>query len=152
MASRTTIVPSRVYPAGAVVFRQGDLTVGEAYLVHEGKVELRRTVDGVERRLRVLGRGDLLGEVALFRAGPHSATAVAAGRVTLLVLAADHLEELIRANPGLAMAIIRQLARMAAGEVSVAASRIGVAPRDRGRRRATVPDLRARGRRESTAP
>jgi CRP-like cAMP-binding protein len=116
MPSPIAIVPSRAFKAGDVVFRQGEPTVGEAYLVHDGKVELRRMVDGVERRIRTLGQGELLGEVALFRAGPHSATAVAAERVTLLVLAADQLEELIRAHPDLAMAIIRQLARMAAGE------------------------------------
>ncbi len=116
MPSRTTVVPSRPYKAGEVVFRQGDASNGEAYLVHEGTIELRRMVDGVEQRLRMLGRGDLLGEVALFRAGAHSATAVAAERVTLLVLPAARLEDLIRANPGLAMAVIRQLARMAAGE------------------------------------
>jgi len=146
MTPRVTIVPSRAYQAGEVVFRQGDQTVGEAYLVHEGKVELRRTVDGVQRRVRMLGRGELLGEVALFHAGQHSATAVAAGRVTLLVLAADHLEELIRANPDLAMAIIRQLARMAAGGAGVTASQIGVARRKRERRRqrATAPDLPVR--------
>ena len=36
--------------------------------------------------------------------------------VTVLVIPADRLEEMIRANPGLAIALIRQLARMAAGE------------------------------------
>jgi CRP-like cAMP-binding protein len=38
---------------------------------------------------------------------------VALERATLLVVAADHLESLIRARPTLAIAIIRQLARMA---------------------------------------
>jgi CRP-like cAMP-binding protein len=40
---------------------------------------------------------------------------------TLLVIPADRLEEMIRANPRLAMALIRQLARMAAGEGGSAA-------------------------------
>jgi len=65
--------------------------------------------------LRTLGKGDLLGEVALFRGGPHSATAVALETVTLLVIPANRLEEMVRANPDLALALIRQLARMAAG-------------------------------------
>ena len=110
------IVPARTFRKGEVIFRQDDPMNGEAFLVHKGAVEVRRRVEGEERLLKVLGPGDLLGEVALFRAAPHSATAVAAGPVTLLVIDADRLEELIRAHPTLAMALIRQLARMAAGE------------------------------------
>jgi CRP/FNR family transcriptional regulator len=109
------MVPRRTFRAGEVIFRQGDAATGEAYLVHHGKVEVRKRIDGEERLLRTLGKGDLLGEVALFRDAPHSATAVAIERVTLLVIPADRLEEMVRANPGLAMALIRQLARMAAG-------------------------------------
>ena len=66
--------------------------------------------------LGTLGTGDLLGEVALFRRGPHSATAVAIEDGLLLVIAADRLEHIVRANPKLAIALIRQLARMAARE------------------------------------
>lgn len=116
MARGFVVVPARTFQKGDVIFREDDAMNGEAYLVHEGKVEVRKLVDGEERVLKTLGRGDLLGEVALFRAAPHSATAVAAEQVTLLVIPADRLEELIRANPRLAMALIRQLARMVAGE------------------------------------
>ena len=65
--------------------------------------------------------GDLLGEVALFRDAPHSATAVTVERVTLLVIPADRLEHMVRSHPDLAIAIIRQLARMAAGDDSMRA-------------------------------
>jgi CRP-like cAMP-binding protein len=107
---------TRTFNAGDVMFRQGDSASGEAYLVHEGTVEVRRTEDGEDRILRTLGKGDLLGEVALFRSAPHSATAVAIEPVTLLVITEDRLENMVRTNPELALALIRQLARMAAGE------------------------------------
>jgi CRP-like cAMP-binding protein len=87
---------------------------GEAYLVHEGQVEARRSIDGTERILRVLAKGDLLGEVAFFADAPHSVTAVAVERVTLLVISAEHLERLVSRHPKLAVALIRQLAQMAA--------------------------------------
>lgn len=106
-------VASRTYERGHVIFRQGDAGPREAYLVHQGRIEVRRRVRGEERPLRTLGKGDLLGEVALFGQARHSATAVALERVVLLVIAADRLERLVRANPSLALAIIRQLARMA---------------------------------------
>jgi CRP-like cAMP-binding protein len=111
-------VPSRTFNPGDVIIRQGDRATGEAYLVHEGQVEVSRLLDGQRRILRTLVKGDLLGEVALFRDAPHSATAVAIGRVTLLVIPADRLEQMVRKHPALAIALIRQLARMAAAEDS----------------------------------
>ena len=105
---------SRSFGPGEVVFRQGDAGQREAYLVHDGTVEVRRRTANGEQVLRTLAKGDLLGEVAFFSDGPHSATALAIGRVTLLVVPADRLEHLVRTKPNLGIAIIRQLARMAA--------------------------------------
>jgi len=104
----------KLFNSGEVIFHQGDLSKGEAYLVHSGAVEVRRRLEGQDRVLRRLVEGDLLGEVALFRDGPHTATAVAVGTVALLVIPANRLESLIRKTPQLAIALIRQLARMAA--------------------------------------
>ena len=110
-------IEEKAFNVGDIIFRQGDAASGEAYLVHEGAVEVSRN-DGDEkvRVLRTLGKGDLLGEVALFRSGPHSATAIATEPVTALVILEHRLEELVRTNPELALALIRQLAQMAAGE------------------------------------
>ena len=110
-------VPNEMFEAGEVIFREGDDSKNEAYLVHEGAVEVRRQVDGEERVLNILGKGDLLGEVALFRDGPHSVTAVAIDQVTLIPISAHRLESMVLANPKLAIELIRQLARMAAGKV-----------------------------------
>jgi CRP-like cAMP-binding protein len=107
---------SRTFNTGDVIFRQGDASNGEAYQVQEGVVEVCKTEDGEARILRTLGKGDLLGEVALFRSAPHSATAIAIEPVTVLVIPEQRLEDLVRTNPELALALIRQLARMAAGE------------------------------------
>src|SRR5262247_4087438 len=107
-------LPSQTFAPGDVIFRQGDSPTGAAYLVHEGSVEVRRLVDGEDRVLRTLAKGDLLGEVALFRDAAHSATAVALEETTLIAIAANRLEHMVRTNPRLAIALIRQLARMAA--------------------------------------
>lgn len=107
----------KAFEPGEVIFREGDESQSEAYLVHEGTVEARRRVDGEEQVLNTLVKGDLLGEVALFRDAPHSVTAVAVEHVTLLVIPAHRLENMVRANPELAIELIRQLARLAAGKV-----------------------------------
>jgi CRP/FNR family transcriptional regulator len=103
-------IPSKSFNPGDVIFREGDSANGEAFLVHDGKVDIQRRVGGEERVLRTLVKGDLLGDLALFRDAPRSATAVASGAVTLLVIPASRLEAMVRTNPGLAMALIRQLA------------------------------------------
>jgi CRP-like cAMP-binding protein len=110
-------LPNETFEAGDVIFREGDESKDEAYLVHKGVVEVRRRVDGEERVLNTLAKGDLLGEVALFREGPHSVTAVAVEQVTLLPIPAHRLENMVLTNPKLAIELIRQLARMAAGKV-----------------------------------
>ena len=108
---------TKTFKPGDVIFREGDESQSEAYMVHEGTVEARDLVDGEERVLSTLVKGDLLGEVALFRDAPHSVTAVAVEHVTLLVIPAQRLENMVRANSELAIELIRQLARMAAGTV-----------------------------------
>lgn len=104
---------SRAFDPGEVIFRQGDTGEREAYLVHDGSIAVRRQTPDGEIALRTLTKGDLLGEVALFSDAPHSATAHAIERVILLVVPVDRLESIVRARPNLAIAMIRQLARMA---------------------------------------
>ena len=108
-------IPARTFEPGEVIVRQDTSGSGEAYLVHEGRVEARRQVGGEDRLLRILTPGALLGEVSLFQEAPHSATTVAADRVTLLVIPTARLESMVRAHPKLAIALIRELARMAGG-------------------------------------
>ncbi len=110
-------VPTREFKAGEIIFREGDDPKGEAFLVHIGQVEVRKVVGGEERLLRTLGKGELLGELALFRSAPRSATAVAAEAVTLMVIPANRLDHMVRSNPALAVALIKDLAsRMLAAE------------------------------------
>src|SRR5512147_74499 len=91
-------VQTRLYPAGAVIFRQGEPSSREAFLIHSGTVEICRSTGGDEAR-RTLVAGEVLGEVSLFRDGAHSATAVAVEPVTLLVIPEDRLERMVRASP-----------------------------------------------------
>jgi S1-C subfamily serine protease/rhodanese-related sulfurtransferase len=102
-------VERRRFKAGEVIFREGDDPHAEAYVVHAGVVEIRKRFDGTERLLTTLGEGELLGEMALFRRGPRSASAVAASDVELLVIRNERLEWLIRNRPQLTLEILRRL-------------------------------------------
>ena len=105
-------VPTRTFEPGAIIFREGDDAKAEAFMVHQGRVEIRQQSGGESRLLRTLAKGELLGHIALFRDVPRSATAIAADAVTLMVIPANRLDHLVRANPALAIALIRDLAGM----------------------------------------
>ncbi len=105
-------VERRRFKAGDVIFREGDDPHAEAYVVHAGVVEIRKRFDGTERLLTTLGEGELLGEMALFRRGPRSASAVAASDVELLVIRNERLEWLIRNRPQLTLEILRRLSEL----------------------------------------
>lgn len=105
-------VPTRTFQPGDVIFREGDDAKGEAFMVHMGRVEFRMRIGGEERLVNTLAKGELIGHIALFRNAPRSATAIAAEAVTLMVIPANRLDHLVRANPALALALIRDLARM----------------------------------------
>jgi CRP/FNR family transcriptional regulator, cyclic AMP receptor protein len=110
-------IPTRTFGPGDVIFQEGDEAKGEAFLVHIGTVEIRKLIAGEQRLVNTLKKGELLGDFALFRNAPRSATAIAAEPVTLMVLPANRLDHMVRSNPALAMAIIRDLAnRMLAAE------------------------------------
>src|SRR5215831_540058 len=110
-------IPTRTFNPGDVIFREGDDPKGEAFMVHLGKVEIRKLVVGEQRLLTVSKKGELLGELALFRNAPRSASAIAAEAVTLMVIPANRLDHLVRTNGTLAIALIRDLAnRMLAAE------------------------------------
>ena len=110
-------MPTKSFKPGEFIFREGDDAKGEAFMVHIGRVEIRKQLGGEERLLNTLAKGEILGHLALFRNAPRSATAIAADAVTLMVIPANRLDHLVRANPALALALIRDLAtRMLAAE------------------------------------
>src|SRR5262245_46969650 len=103
-------IPTRTFNPGDVIFKEGDDPKGEAFMVHLGKVEIRKLITGEQRLLTTIGKGELLGELGLFRNAPRSATAIAAEPVTLLVIPANRLDHMVRSNPALAAALIKDLA------------------------------------------
>ena len=103
-------IPTRTFNPGDVIFKEGDDAKGEAFMLHVGKVEIKKLIAGEQRLLTTIGKGELLGELALFRNAPRSATAIAAEAVTLMVIPANRLDHMVRSNPALAAALIKDLA------------------------------------------
>jgi len=110
-------VPTRTYKPGDVIFREGDDAKGEAFMVHLGRVEIRKQIGGEERLLNTLAKGELLGHIALFRNAPRSATAIAAEPVTLMVIPANRLDTNTAQTPGMNRAAAINFARVGAQKI-----------------------------------
>jgi rhodanese-related sulfurtransferase len=118
----------RRFAPGQTIFFQGDDAKGEAFIVHSGKVDICQQSNGAERVLRSFGEGELLGEMALFRKAPRSASAVATTEVELLVIRTEQLDWLIRNRPQLTHEILKRLSDWVATAVK-AATAAGAPPR-----------------------
>ncbi|QWC86680.1 Crp/Fnr family transcriptional regulator [Nocardioidaceae bacterium] len=95
---------------GEVLFHEGD-SGDKLYLVASGKVKLGRTSsDGRENLLAILGPAQMFGELTLFDPGPRSATVTAVTDATFLSLSHEDLLRWLDGRPGVARALLTQLA------------------------------------------
>jgi EmrB/QacA subfamily drug resistance transporter len=94
-------------PAGEWLFRESD--PGDAmYVVRAGRLEVVDERTGSV--IRELGRGDVLGELALLTGSPRSASVRAARTSDVLVVRRSDFEGLLEGSPGLSLALNRVLA------------------------------------------
>jgi CRP-like cAMP-binding protein len=98
-------------PKGAVVFSEGEQ--GDSlYIVLAGKIKLgRRTADGRESLVAVMGPSDEFGELSMFDPGPRTATAVAVTDARLARMPKQALRIWIANRPQIAEQLLRVLAR-----------------------------------------
>jgi CRP/FNR family transcriptional regulator, cyclic AMP receptor protein len=99
------------FPRGAVVFHEGE--PGDSlYIVLAGKIKLgRRTADGRESLVAVMGPSDQFGELSTFDPGPRTATAVAVTDARLARMSKQALRGWIANRPQIAEQLLRVLAR-----------------------------------------
>jgi CRP/FNR family cyclic AMP-dependent transcriptional regulator len=91
---------------GQVIFRAGD-EGREMFIVRTGSVDLRIG----ETVLETVEQGGIFGELALVDPAPRSATAVAGPDCTLVLLNAGAFNDLVRKVPGLALEVMKVMAR-----------------------------------------
>jgi putative ABC transport system ATP-binding protein len=88
---------SERFPAGVEVITQGD--VGDKfYVIHSGKVEIIKTVEGQTRNFGHLGAGDFFGELALLDEKPRAATIRTVEPTELASLGKDDFNALVEAS------------------------------------------------------
>ena len=96
------------FPAGKVLFREGD--AGEdMYIIQSGRVAIKkRTGANKDVTLAVLEKGDFFGEMAVLERMPRSATAEMAEAGDLIVISGDTFGDMIKSNPEIAFRMLRK--------------------------------------------
>ena len=105
----------RSFPAGSLIVREGDPGT-EMYLLLEGAAEVRLGAGQSPR----LGRGGIVGEMALLRHSPRGADVVATDAVEVLVIDEDFLRRLRVRYPRLAARFFLNIARILSDRLDVA--------------------------------
>jgi CRP/FNR family transcriptional regulator, cyclic AMP receptor protein len=102
----------RLYKRGAVIFHQDDPGAA-VHVIERGRIKVVLTTpEGEELLLRVLGEGELFGELALLDGRPRSATVVALEETVTHVLERVTFLEFLHDHPDAALDLCRALAEL----------------------------------------
>jgi CRP-like cAMP-binding protein len=100
----------RIYQDGEIVVRQGD--PGDClFVVQDGQLEVVREDGGKETLLRVLGKDEIVGEMAVFERRTRSATVRARGEARVLTLDRKNFLRRMGEDPTLAFRILETQSR-----------------------------------------
>ncbi len=100
----------RTFENGEVIVRQGE--EGDCmYVVQEGQVEVYLEKEGRELPLRVLGKGEFIGEMSIFEREVRSASVRAVGSARLLTVDRVGFLRRIHEDPSLAFRVVQTLSR-----------------------------------------
>jgi CRP/FNR family cyclic AMP-dependent transcriptional regulator len=98
------------FARGDVLFHEGD-PGDRLFVIRSGKIKLgRRSVDGRENLLSILGPGEMFGELSLFDPGPRTATATVVADAELVELAHTELISWLEPHPTVAKHLLKALA------------------------------------------
>jgi CRP-like cAMP-binding protein len=114
----------KLYPAGSIVFREGDSGDG-IYVIARGRVRISRHISGGEEAFAILSPGEIFGEMALLDPGTgRSADAVAHEEATVLELSRARFDALESADPEGCGELSALLCRLAARRAVETAERL----------------------------
>ena len=128
-----------IFASGQDIFRYGDM--GDcAYLIEEGSVEVLVAKEDGEQRIKLIGKGELFGEVSLIDYQPRTATVRAVERSVLVPIPRKMMEGLLeKSDPVLRHLLLVILERFRHRNDHSMLSEPGVAvPLEQSRRRSIV--------------
>ena len=108
MDSRASSGRILCYEDGKVIFEE-DSVGKDVYIIESGKVEITKLINDRNVTIRILEKGDLFGENAMFVNIPRSVTAKAIGRTLLISMTMEELIYRMQNNLNFAIELIQSL-------------------------------------------
>src|SRR5687768_16988989 len=99
---------AKTYPAGTVLFEEGDAG-SRMYVVRTGKVKIIKRIAGTEVTLAVVTAGDFFGEMAILEGLPRSAAAITMEDSVLIEVDQNAFEILMKKGGEIALRLLRRL-------------------------------------------
>jgi len=108
-----------IFVAGEQIFKEGD--VGNcAYLIEKGTVEIFVVEHGIERRISLMGKNEMFGEIALIDHQPRTATVRAVEKSVLVPIRRKLVDGLLeKCDPILKHLLLLVLERFRSRQISV---------------------------------
>ncbi len=111
LAQVSEVAVPRRFPAGQVIFREGDQS-DTCYVVRTGHARaVREHPDGRTLSLAHFGPGDIFGELAMFDDERRSATVETLDEVEAIAILGKDMRRLLREHPDLAVKLVISLGR-----------------------------------------
>lgn len=105
----TKIITSKEYEKGQMIYMAGDREE-KLFVIHKGKVKISRlSYSGKEQVIRLLGPGDFMGELSLFRNTTMTANAEVLEKTSLCIIDGDKLKGLMVKYPTIALKVLEEL-------------------------------------------
>lgn len=109
LAAVRALLRRRQFKAGALVFQRGD-PADDVYLIVSGQLRISvGSADGRELAFRVVGPGEMVGELGVLDGSRRSADLTALRDSVLLGLGRSALQKLLETRPAIASGVIRFL-------------------------------------------
>ncbi len=115
----------RTFNKGDLIVRQGEMG-REMFVLINGRADARLNIDGTSRLLRSMGRGDVIGEMALIRQNQRTADVIAVDDAEAIVVDERFLHRMQKRYPRIGARIFLNIARILSDRLDDA-SRRGVA-------------------------
>lgn len=99
------------FPRGNVIFAEGE-PGDRLFIIQSGKVKIgRKSPDGRENLLSIMGPSDMFGELSIFDPGPRTSTVTAVTDVRAYSMGRPELRDWIGKRPEIAEQLLRVVAR-----------------------------------------
>ncbi|HOD16831.1 MAG TPA: Crp/Fnr family transcriptional regulator [Spirochaetota bacterium] len=96
------------FKQGDYIFREGD-TADVMYMIHRGRVQISKGLGSFDEKIRILGEGEFVGEMAIINLKSRSASAVAMEDCILIKMDRESFNETIKKNHEFSVSVIQFL-------------------------------------------